>query len=145
MSKFGTTFMSEQTLVTKAVEDAMRWMRGLAVSADTLGSVEIVLAEALNNIVEHAYEYRVDGEIELRIDAQGDAVNIELRDHGYQFPGIPQKKVMKGNAIAFEELPEGGFGWFLIHSLTSSISYALIDGKNILYLEVAMAKSEEFA
>jgi len=37
------------------------------------------------------------------------------------------------------DLPEGGFGWFLIQDLAKDVDYAYEKGKNILDLRLAVA------
>jgi serine/threonine-protein kinase RsbW len=137
--KFSQSFKSEQPLVSAAVGEAVDWLRTCAVDSDSVASVEIVLAEALNNVVEHAYEYRTDGQIDITFDLASDVLTVVLFDQGRQFPGVPQMKTMMGNAVAFADLPEGGFGWFLIHSLTRRIQYAFVEGRNVLSLEMELA------
>jgi serine/threonine-protein kinase RsbW len=139
MPQFSKSFLSAQQLISDNVAEAIAWLRAQGINDDATGSTEIVLAEALNNIVEHAYLYREDGKIEMDLTLANDVLGITLFDRGSKFPGIPQKKEMKGNAIKFEELPEGGFGWFLIHSLTQSIRYAYVDEKNVVKFEVSCA------
>ena len=137
MAQLSKKFLSAQQVISDNVEEAIVWVQEQGVNDDTAGSIEIVLAEALNNIVEHAYLYREDEQIEMNLSYGDGALDITLTDQGNKFPGIPQKREMKGSAIRFEELPEGGFGWFLIHSLTQSIRYAFMDGKNVLRFVVS--------
>jgi serine/threonine-protein kinase RsbW len=37
------------------------------------------------------------------------------------------------------DLPEGGFGWFLIKDLAKDVVYARVEGENRLQLRVAVA------
>lgn len=142
MSKtnYSQSFLSEQQNVSDVVADAIGWLRGRVVDQDSVASAEIVLAEALNNVVEHAYEYRKDGQIKVALNLVEGGLALVLTDQGNQFPGIPQKRKMDGNSVAFEDLPEGGFGWFLIHSLTRKIQYAFVEGSNVLNLEMDLGK-----
>ena len=128
--------LSEQSSIGKNVVECVDWIQMQSYTDDMIANFEIVLSEALNNIVEHAYQYCEDGKIEIGLTSDVKCIDIDLIDHGKQFPGVPLKKEMHGNEIAFEDLPEGGFGWFLIHSLTDKISYRLADGKNILSLRM---------
>jgi serine/threonine-protein kinase RsbW len=139
MPQFSKTFLSVQRLISHNVAQTIVWLREQGVNDDAAGSAEIVLAEALNNIVEHAYLYRENGQIELDLTLDDRSLNIMLSDYGSKFPGIPQKNEMKGDSIQFNELPEGGFGWFLIHSLTQSISYGFVGGKNVVNFEIKHA------
>jgi serine/threonine-protein kinase RsbW len=141
MPQFSKKFLSAQQLVSDNIAQAIDWAREHGVHDDAAGSLEIVLAEALNNIVEHAYQFADDGQIEMEIFLGAEHLDIKLSDLGYQFPGIPQKREMRGSAIPFEDLPEGGFGWFLIHSLTQSIRYTFVDGKNVVNFEITCAQN----
>ncbi len=101
---------------------------------DRCGTVEIALAEALNNIVEHAYA-GTPGEItfDMALGAQG--LRIDLRDNGAPLPGpgipINDPPVSQGHR---DTLPEGGFGWFLIRTLTRDLHYQRTAQENHLTL-----------
>jgi serine/threonine-protein kinase RsbW len=136
LESFFSSFASRQDLVAINTKDAISWLAGLGADREILASVEIVLAEALNNLVEHAYGYREDGLIEMMLGLDGKSLTIELRDSGCKFPGIPQRKTMHGDAVKLEDLPEGGFGWFMIHTLTDNIEYGYVSGQNILRFSI---------
>lgn len=95
------------------------------------GTVEIVLAEALNNIVEHAYaRYRGDIEISLRLVAS--ELFCRIVDTGLPMPrGVLPPGIL--SPIDPEaELPEGGFGWFLIRALSRDLEYRRDGQANLL-------------
>lgn len=98
---------------------------------------ELVVAEVLNNIVEHAYRNAPTGRIRARLDFQADRLRAEFTDHGHEMPGLtpPEGRAVNVN-VAPEAVPEGGFGWFLIRSLTSDLCYQRRDGANHLSLSV---------
>jgi serine/threonine-protein kinase RsbW len=93
------------------------------VPEDTRGTAEIVLAEAMNNIVEHAY-VGASGEITLTLWQAGGEVACRITDRGLSMPD----ETLPAGALALDEtpsdLPEGGFGWFLIRSLSRDLRYA---------------------
>ena len=97
----------------------------------TAGTVEIVLAEVLNNIVEHAYA-EAPGQITLEMSLRPDKVECSICDTGAQMPGLalPEGKLASRDP---DNLPEGGFGWFLIRSLTEDLRYARQNDANHLY------------
>lgn len=131
-------FLSKQEDVGGNVVECVEWLEQQSIAQDTLGEFEIVFTEVLNNIIEHAYLYRENGEIQAVLCLETDTLLIECSDSGNQFPGIPQKKEMQGSEVRLEDLPEGGFGWFLIHSLTNNIAYGYHDGQNILTLKMGL-------
>lgn len=106
------------------------------------GTVEIVLAEALNNIVEHAYDGTDGGEIAVQAVLGSDGLTVTLSDHGAALPaqGLPSGRLPElGTGTA--ALPEGGFGWFLIRSLTREVHHAREAGTNRLILRFDLTVS----
>lgn len=102
-----------------------------AVMPSCKDDVLIVLGEVLNNIVEHGYKDRSGGDIHLKAQAEKDAVHISTVDHG---PPIPRSTLTDANLPTktddAQAMPEGGFGWFMIHALTDDMSYERVDGQN---------------
>ncbi|MFC3613132.1 ATP-binding protein [Lutimaribacter marinistellae] len=116
----------------RAVASALRW-RGL--SGDRAGDVELALAEAINNVVEHAYAGLAPGQVHVTCWLGGGRLDILISDNGHAMPGgrLPEGTAAKlENAI--EDLPEGGFGWFLIRQLATEIRYERCSGLNRLSL-----------
>ena len=114
---------------------------GLAVLFDTVllrslteddrGTAEIVLAEALNNIVEHAYA-RHAGEIVITLLLHQNALICRIIDTGLP---MPNDALPAGHLAQFaptDDLPEGGFGWFLIRTLSRDLDYRRVNGRNHL-------------
>ena len=97
---------------------------------DLRATAQIVLAEVLNNIVEHAYA-GTTGRIEMTLLVADGTLRCELRDYGLALPG---ERLPRGDLPATDagELPEGGFGWHLIRSLTGDLAYQRRDGCNHL-------------
>lgn len=112
------------------------------VSADSLARLELVLAEVMNNITEHApvacAERRAEGRptlIHLCIVSHRCGLACALTDDGVSLPSdcllprdLPQ--------FAQPELPEGGFGWYLIQDLTQELCYYREDQRNFLAFRV---------
>lgn len=101
------------------------------ISAEMRGNAELVMAEALNNIVEHAYAEKA-GLIEIAVDLGADGLECTITDHGAPMPNntLPQGKAYDYDTM--DELPEGGFGWFLIHSLAQDLQYSRFRDQNFL-------------
>ena len=119
--------------------DLRDWLGGTGAPDAACGSVEIALAEALNNVVEHAYGARPppDPLYAIRIDVTRSGAQLEvcIRDFGAALPGLalPEGRLPDAN-VARDALPEGGFGWFLIRELTTRLHYVQVDGENCLEL-----------
>lgn len=97
------------------------------------GSAELVLAEVLNNVAEHAYAEGV-GPVEVTLFALPTGVGCQIVDQGLPMPGerLPEGRAPDLDDAAPDDLPEGGFGWHLIRSLTRDLSYLRSDDRNRL-------------
>ena len=119
--------------------DAMAVRHGLAalfatpllagLSADAQGTAEIVLAEVLNNIVEHAYA-RYCGDIQVTLRLTDGHLWVHVCDCGLPLPGHALPLGLLPDVEASGELPEGGFGWHLIRLFARELDYARVEGKN---------------
>lgn len=105
-------------------------------------SWELVVAEVLNNIVEHAYQDRAGGEIHLRLQFEADRLKVAFTDFGLPMPGgtLPDFDPAPLD-VATDDLPEGGFGWFLIRSLSEQLAYRHEGDSNLLTLTIPLAPS----
>jgi serine/threonine-protein kinase RsbW len=105
---------------------------------ETRGTVEIVLAEALNNIVEHAYAAS-EGDIEVRLCHHAPDLWCEISDVGLPMPNGTIPVGQLANIDPDDDLPEGGFGWFLIRSLAQDLAYCRVHGRNQLRFRLQVA------
>lgn len=102
-------------------------------SPDAIDCCELVLAEAMNNIVEHAYG-EMGGSVRLTLLRGRHRVICRLMDCGRPMPGLtlpPGRLPVQDDSLA-----EGGFGWFLIHSLSQRLHYRRANGMNRLFIVV---------
>lgn len=134
------TLPAEPKAVRRALVRICTELLGAGISEDDAATAELVLAEVLNNVVEHAFQGNADGRIELTIAPEEASLACELRDNGRPMPGgaLPAGHG-PACSTAVSALPEGGFGWFLIHSLARDLAYARIDGANILALRIPLS------
>lgn len=126
----------------EAVRDAhiriSAWMETRGIDDALRGNTEIVLGEALNNVVEHAFaacsdSLRQRDAIRLEVRRGEAGLAICIRDRGDEMPGLA---LPDGQLPAISDqtdlLPEGGFGWFLIRELASGLDYYRQNGWNRL-------------
>ena len=109
-------------------------LHGLTVAEQ--GQAEIVLAEVLNNIVEHAYA-QFPGETEVLVAREDGALCFHITDCGLPYPGAAMPKGDLPALDALHDMPEGGFGWYLIRRLTSGLTYRRDAGQNRLCFRIA--------
>lgn len=103
---------------------------------DAADMLRLCLAEALNNIVEHAYDGAEGRPIFADVQFQPDRLEVLLIDEGKP---MPKGQCPDGSVDAFdpedlENLPEGGFGWMLIRSQMDIVEYERREGCNVLRL-----------
>ena len=125
---------SVQHEVTNVVAHISEWLGAHCVAQEPIDELELVIAEALNNVVEHAYLYSEDGEIDILVRLRQDQLEVTIMDKGCKFDGPPPLKEMDVESMDFEELPEGGFGWNLIRTLTDNVEFEHKDQQNRLTL-----------
>lgn len=102
-------------------------------SDDRRGTAELVLAEVLNNVAEHAYA-NASGPVSVTLAPTAEGLHCLITDRGKAMPdgSLPEGRLPGSPGVALEDLPEGGFGWHLIRSLTTGLSYARVNGSNHL-------------
>lgn len=112
---------------------------------DTKGLVDtmrLCMAEALNNIVEHAYEHDASHKIDIEVLLEADQFVITLTDTGNPMPNgcVPEVDLER----AFEDedldlLPEGGFGLVVLMQELDDVRYSRRNGTNVLTMEKQFA------
>lgn len=123
--------------VRRGLHSMKAGLSSINLSPDDWSTVELVIAEVLNNIVEHAYTERDDGVIEVRLSYSDDSLGCTISDTGRPMPnGELPEGAQKDLNCDIADLPEGGFGWFLIHQLTQDLCYGRDNGRNILTFQL---------
>ncbi len=128
-----------------AIRDALARIRqGLAplgLDPEELGTVEVVFAEVMNNVAEHAYAWRRDGEMVVSIDQTSTGLRCIVTDHGRP---MPEGALPFGNpadpSAPMDMTAEGGYGWLLIRELARDVEYVRRSGVNQLTFRIAVAK-----
>ncbi len=128
------TFPADFRWVRRGVQKVAHDLARQGITREDLGTLEIVLAEALNNIVEHAYPEDTSGDITLTVRLRSTSVMVEIQDNGRP---MPQGRAPIGNHPMTEfdnqdAMPEGGYGWFMIRELVRDLVYDRHDGNNFL-------------
>jgi serine/threonine-protein kinase RsbW len=106
---------------------------GTRMPGPEVAALQIVLAEVLNNIAEHAYAGLPHGLVSVAIWSDPEGLRCRVEDQGQPMPGgtLPPGDLPSLD-VDTADLPDGGFGWHMIRSLTADLTYARIGGTNRL-------------
>ena len=131
---FAVSLPGEEAAVRGALKHIVSALKERALADEEIGTVELVLAEVLNNVVEHAYGESEEGEIEVTIRRRNQSIIFEICDDGRPMPNgrPPAGSVPDADGDHLDSLPEGGFGWLLIRELVRDLIYDRRDDQNIL-------------
>ncbi len=124
--------------VRRALEKLRTTLHGSGVTTEVQDTTEQVLAEVLNNIVEHALAGRETAQIEVTVDFFGNSLTAFIRDDGREMPdgSLPLGRLSPlGDTL--DSLPEGGFGWYMINHLTEGLIYRREPGWNTLSFRIS--------
>lgn len=138
---FHISVQSSETAVREALKKLLAGLGPLALDLEEAGTVELVMAEALNNIVEHAYPAAdAVGPINITCKHARDGLHLMVVDRGC---GMPDGQTPLGTPVevdvSLNDMPEGGFGWFLIKDLAKDVSYQRVGSENRLSMRLAVA------
>ncbi len=128
--------------VRAALADLGTSLTRLGIASDHIETLELVVAEILNNIVEHAYRDMDPGPIDIGVEALGGAIQCAVSDSGAPMPGsrLPQG-AHPGRGTSIDDLPDGGYGWFLIRGLAQDLTYTRIGDRNVLRFRIDFPSS----
>jgi serine/threonine-protein kinase RsbW len=129
---------SEANAVRDGLRTALSTSPMTLLSDDDRGTAEIVLAEVLNNVVEHAYA-TLSGDIRLSLTLTQGRLNCQIEDEGLAMPG---GEPPAGNLPDAVDLPEGGFGWHLIRILSTGLAYERLGRTNRLSFSLPAERSD---
>lgn len=126
--------------VRRVLRDVRSHIEEMAEFAPLADTAEIILGEVLNNVVEHAYQFDVGHPIELSVAFGVNALDIRINDGGIAMPNgtLPEGHRPILSHDARNDLPEGGFGWAMIHELTTELAYRRENGRNHLSFAIPL-------
>lgn len=102
-------------------------------------AIEVVLAECMNNVVEHAFAEAPGSRFDLRLHIADEQLFCRVEDGGKPMPGLALPPgTPQDLSVSLDDLPEGGFGWFLIRELTRDLQYSRADNRNSLTFQIPL-------
>lgn len=135
--RFCLQFPGAPLEIRRALGLVRRWLSSRGIEEDACDTVEIVLAEALNNVAEHAYGDESTGPVDLHMTHGPGWVQLTIRDRGQRMPGGCLPRACTGTGPDPATLPEGGFGWSLIRTLSQELTYRRTGARNELCIRIA--------
>lgn len=133
--------LARNTSIRDGLVELRERLAPLGLAETDLGSVELVFAEVMNNIAEHAYSWRQDGEMLLTVRYTPEGLACAVTDEGTAMPdGVLPRGAGVDPGMPVAEMPEGGFGWLIIQRIAADIRYARAVGVNQLSFRVPVAE-----
>ena len=101
-------------------------------SPDLVFNLNLVLEEAVSNVILYAYPKEEHQTISLIAKKKENQLIFVLTDSGKEFD--PTQAPDADITLSAEDRPIGGLGIFLIRQIMNTVEYQRIDGKNVLTL-----------
>ena len=106
---------------------------GAALAPDMVFQLNLVLEEAVSNIILYAYPEGVAGDITIVAASDGRELSFVVEDRGKEFD--PTQVEDADVTLGAEEREIGGLGIFLVRQIMDSFEYKRTEDKNILTLK----------
>lgn len=122
--------ISEVSRLYEFIEDVGN---DFSLTPDIVFNLNLVLEEAVVNIINYAYPKEDHQHIYLSAKMRDDSIVLVLTDTGKEFDptAAPEADV----TLSADEREIGGLGIFLIRQIMNEVKYERIEGKNVLTLE----------
>ncbi len=99
------------------------------------GKINLVLEEAVANVINHSEPSSTDDTIDVKIISADVSIILEISDRGPKFDPLasaPEVDI----TLSAEDRGIGGLGLFLINQLADSVTYEYINRQNILRVQI---------
>ncbi len=106
---------------------------------NVVNALNVVVDEAVSNVINHGYDAGVRGEIAVRLRLAAGGVLLEVEDDGRPFD--PLQVPPPDLSLPLERRPIGGLGIHLIRNLMDEVTYARIGGRNVLKMVKHLART----
>jgi anti-sigma regulatory factor (Ser/Thr protein kinase) len=111
------TFLSDPSNAGMLRREVRRFLGESGIGGEAAERLVLAVNEAFANIVEHAYEGRHDGEVEIRMAEMEDRVEVTIRDFGRK----PSPGSLRGRDL--DDVRPGGLGLHFIHSGADKVEF----------------------
>ena len=127
------TFKNDITEISRLAGFIDEVAEKFSLPMDMVFSLNLVLEEAVTNVIMYAYPKEEHEFIYLSADKQDGSLVFVLTDSGKEFDPtlMPDADI----TLSAEDRQIGGLGIFLIRQIMNEVKYERIDNKNVLTLE----------
>ena len=105
----------------------------LGLSTAFMMSLNLVMEEAVSNIIFYAYKGDVEDAVDISLVREGGELIVTLIDHGIAFD--PTLRKDPDITLSAEDRPIGGLGIFLIKKIMDEVSYQRVDERNVFIMK----------
>ena len=129
--------LNRQEDMPRAVSMISRFVAENGLAPAMLHDLNVVIDEALSNIISYGYETDAEGEITIQLEHRQDEIVVQIEDRGRTFD--PLQTVSPDLNATLRTRKVGGLGVHFMRSLMDNASYKRINGKNRLVLTKKIA------
>ena len=119
--------------ITRLYEFIEEMGNDFSLSPDIVFNLNLVLEEAVVNVINYAYPKEEHQYIYLSASMKDGSIVLVLTDTGKEFD--PTTAPEADITLSADERQIGGLGIFLIRQIMNEVKYERIEGKNVLTLE----------
>lgn len=121
--------LDELTTLSDWIQEISNYLQ---LSARSTFRLELVLTEAVTNVIEDAYCDDREHDIKVALAYEEGTIRVQLRDDGVPFNPLDRPQLVLPTRL--EEAQEGGLGIHLIRSYTDRCDYYREGSENVLVM-----------
>lgn len=105
-------------------------------SPEATYDVQLCVVESINNVIEHSYTNQTGCQVTVIVYLLSDCLMLDIVDTGKGMNKHLRQIFNTSNITgpSEEDLPEGGWGLYIIKSKMDEVSYQTTDDKHVLHL-----------
>ena len=128
------TLLNVPAAAESARRAVLRFLAPHAVAPAALFNVELVLEEAVMNLVRHAFERPACAAIEVTVSISKDVITLHVEDEGIAFD--PRQAPAPPRPDSLADAAPGGLGLMLVRKRARSLHYERKGSRNCLTITV---------